>query len=85
METSDTSKVVSPSDKVVDQCVRVLQRGGIIAVPTDTIYGFAVSALNSEAIEKLYQLKGRDKMKPIAICVGGPMDVDRWVWFDRDS
>ena len=72
------SKLVPPSDVVVDQCVRALQRGGVIAVPTDTIYGFAVSALNSEAIEKLYALKGREKTKPIAICVGGPSDVDRW-------
>ena len=76
-----SNKVVTPSDDVIERCVGILQRGGIIAVPTDTIYGFAVSAINGEAIEKLYALKGREKTKPIAICVGGPSDVDRWAWF----
>ncbi len=71
-------KVVAPSDQAIDKCVQVLQRGGIIAVPTDTIYGFAVSAINSEAIEKLYSLKGREKTKPIAVCVGGPNDVNKY-------
>ena len=74
------SKVVVPSEMVTDQCVRVLQRGGVIAVPTDTIYGIAASAINTEAIEKLYSIKVRDQMKPVAICVGKPTDVDKYVY-----
>ncbi len=77
-DTTAEHKVVAPSDQAIDKCVQVLQRGGIIAVPTDTIYGFAVSAINREAIEKLYSLKGREKTKPIAVCVGGPNDVNRY-------
>ena len=80
VQDKTSTSVVTPSDHTIDQCVEILQRGGVIAVPTDTIYGFAVSATNSEAIERLYSLKGRDKTKPIAVCVGGPSDVNRSKW-----
>ena len=76
-DTKET-KIVTPSEEAIDQCVSVLRKGGLIAVPTDTIYGIAASAINSEAIEKLYSVKGREKTKPIAICVGRPSDVDRY-------
>lgn len=71
-------KVIPASDvESIDKCVQILRNGGVIALPTDTIYGFAASALNSEAIERLYELKGRQSTKPIAICVGSADDVNR--------
>lgn len=47
--------------------VQQLKNGGIIAVATDTIYGFAVDAGNYDAVEKLYHLKKRDSKKAIAV------------------
>ena len=46
---------------------KALQEGKIIIIPTDTIYGLAVDGSNPEAVERLYNLKKRDKNKPIAI------------------
>ena len=46
---------------------KALQEGEIIIIPTDTIYGLAVDGSNPEAVERLYNLKKRDKNKPIAI------------------
>ncbi|XP_067633059.1 threonylcarbamoyl-AMP synthase [Eurosta solidaginis] len=43
--------------------------GEIIALPTDTVYGLACDANNEQAIQKLYNIKGRDYHKPVAICV----------------
>ena len=56
----------------------VLLKGHIIALPTDTIYGLAVSALNDSAIQKLYELKARDYSKPIAICVSDVEELSHW-------
>ncbi|NXH18544.1 YRDC protein, partial [Bucco capensis] len=50
-----------------------LQAGGLVAVPTDTVYGVACLAQNSGAVRSIYRLKGRLEGKPLAICLG---DVD---------
>jgi L-threonylcarbamoyladenylate synthase len=44
----------------------ILLNGGLIAVPTDTVYGLAVDARNPAAIRRLYLLKGREPKKPLA-------------------
>eukprot|EP00055_Hartaetosiga_balthica_P001950 m.2400 g.2400 ORF g.2400 m.2400 type:complete len:224 (-) comp1777_c0_seq1:208-879(-) len=54
---------------IVDDAVRILAQGGVVAVPTDTLYGVAALAQSKEGIEKLYAIKGRDEKKPIAVCV----------------
>ena len=53
----------------------VLRDGGIIAVPTDTIYGVASLAQNSSAVGRLYEVKGRRCSKPLAISVSSVDDV----------
>ncbi|XP_023174862.1 yrdC domain-containing protein, mitochondrial [Drosophila hydei] len=52
--------------KLAEQC---LQQGKVIALPTDTVYGLACDANNEQAIQRLYEIKGRDEHKPVAICV----------------
>lgn len=53
----------------IDIAKNCLDRGDVIALPTDTVYGLACSANNEKAIQKLYAIKGRDFHKPVAICV----------------
>ncbi|NXL82843.1 YRDC protein, partial [Leptocoma aspasia] len=48
--------------------------GGLVAVPTDTVYGVACLAQDSAAVRSIYRLKGRNGAKPLAICLG---DVER--------
>ena len=53
----------------VRQGAQCLIEGGVIAYPTDTIYGIGCDILNKKAIEKIYQLKQRNKNKPFSfIC-----------------
>lgn len=53
----------------VEEAARVLQAGGIVLYPTDTLYGFGVDIRNSEAVERLLLLKGRERKKPISVIV----------------
>jgi tRNA threonylcarbamoyl adenosine modification protein (Sua5/YciO/YrdC/YwlC family) len=54
---------------VIDQAVAVLQRGGVIAFPTDTGYALGCDLFNKKAIDKIYALKKRDAKKPLSfIC-----------------
>lgn len=48
---------------------RILKRGGIVAFPTDTVYGIGAIPFNEKAVGKLYRIKKRDKGKPIALLV----------------
>jgi len=53
--------------KIIQACVLALKSGKVIAYPTDTVYGLAVDASNTEAVKRLYQIKGRSFNKPIHI------------------
>lgn len=62
----------------VKLAAEALAAGKVIAVPTDTIYGLAVDATNSDAISLLYKIKNRDVKKPLAVCVADVADVSCW-------
>ncbi len=47
----------------------VLKKGGIVAYPTDTVYGLGVSVSDLDAIERLRELKGRERKKPVSVIV----------------
>lgn len=55
---------------VIKQAASIIKDGGLIAFPTDTVYGLAASAFNPDAIKKLFFVKGRDFKKAIAILIG---------------
>ncbi|CAH1799638.1 unnamed protein product [Owenia fusiformis] len=63
---------------IITKVAGSLERGGIISVPTDTIYGIAAMSQNSEAIEKIYDIKHRNTSNPIAICVADISDINKW-------
>lgn len=65
-------------EKSYVRAAEYLSNGQVIAVPTDTIYGLACSANCKDAIKKLYSIKGRDSLKPVAICVSDISDVRKW-------
>ena len=54
---------------VIQRAVEALSSGKIVAIPTETVYGLAASALQPEAVKRLWELKGRDSSKPFAIAV----------------
>ncbi|MDI6789175.1 MAG: L-threonylcarbamoyladenylate synthase [Thermodesulfobacteriota bacterium] len=60
---------VNPQPRLINRTVEVLRSGGIIAYPTDTVYGIGCDIFNKRAIEKIYQIKQRPRHKPFSfIC-----------------
>lgn len=74
----DMTNVFEISNESVNTAVKLLEKGEVIAVPTDTIYGLAVDSRNCDAIHQLYDIKGRHFEKPVAICVGNVKDISIW-------
>lgn len=66
------------SVEVARQAASALLSGHVIAVPTDTIYGLAALVQNTEAVNKLYDIKARDYAKPISICVAQTDQIHTW-------
>ena len=54
--------------------VTILDRGGLVAVPTETVYGLAADSLNGAAVKSIYTAKGRPENKPISVLLTG-MDM----------
>jgi tRNA threonylcarbamoyl adenosine modification protein (Sua5/YciO/YrdC/YwlC family) len=67
-----------PQPRHIARAVQVLERGGLLAYPTDTYYGLGCDLLSKKAIERLYQLKGRDKKKPLSILCPDLSDVAKY-------
>jgi L-threonylcarbamoyladenylate synthase len=61
--------------------VEVILRGGLVAVPTETVYGLAGNGLDAEAVAKIYEVKGRPAIKPLSLLVPD-MDVAKAVCSD---
>lgn len=74
-----TTKIMKTCEKsAVQLASELLKAGQVIALPTDTIYGLACSANDPEAIKRLYEIKGRNEEKPVAICVSDYADLNHW-------
>ena len=62
----------------LDQAVAVLRRGGVIGIPTDTVYGIAANALDEDAVDRVFTLKGREDTSPIPVLIGEVADLFRY-------
>lgn len=61
----------------IQTALKILQNGGIVAFPTDTVYGLGALAFNNNAIEKIYMAKDRPIEKAIPILIGELSDLDK--------
>ena len=68
----------NPQGRLITQVVEILKKGGIIAYPTDTYYGIGCDIMNKKAIEKIYQLKQRDKIKPFSFICSGLKNISHY-------
>ncbi|HOW28363.1 MAG TPA: L-threonylcarbamoyladenylate synthase [Elusimicrobiota bacterium] len=68
-------KTVSNRRGAVQESARILSEGGLVVVPTDTVYGIAAHAFRREAIERIYRLKDRHHRKPIPFLVQHPDQI----------
>jgi len=60
---------INPQERLIRRVAEHLKKGGIIVYPTDTFYGIGCDIMNKKAIERVYQIKQRQKNKPFSfIC-----------------
>jgi len=71
------------NDATLKKVVRIIDDGGVIAFPTETVYALAADASNFAAVEKIYAIKRRFNDKPLPILVGDIYQAKRIAEFDE--
>jgi len=66
----ETSVIKQSNQQSANFAQEVLQAGGVIAIPTDTVYGIACLVNKRESIQRLYTIKGRELIKAIPVLIG---------------
>jgi L-threonylcarbamoyladenylate synthase len=74
-DTSDSAPLQSSA--VIHEAVQTLRNGGLVAFPTETVYGLGADARNPEAIKKIFTMKGRPSNHPLIVHLAAPDKFDQ--------
>ena len=59
----------------IKKAADIIKKGGLVAVPTETVYGLAGNGLDERAVNNIYEVKGRPAIKPLSLMVPGPEKI----------
>ena len=65
-------------DHGTGSAAEIICAGGLVAVPTETVYGLAGNGMDEKAVEKIYEVKGRPAIKPLSLMVASPEEIGRY-------
>lgn len=74
-----------PEPRKVKRAVELIQRGSVIAYPTDTVYGLGCDLLNKQAIDALYQIKGMQRDKTLAFLCPDLSDIAKYAVVENQA
>lgn len=72
-------KVCKPTTENIKKAVTILQQGGLVAFPTETVYGLGADAKNSAAVERIFSAKGRPVDHPVIVHLANGDQLKNWV------
>ena len=73
----ETIVISAEHREAIPHALEILKRGGLVAFPTDTVYGVGALAFDGKAVESIYAAKDRPVEKAIPILIGEPEDLDK--------
>jgi len=85
VRTAPTTEILGPGEATVGEAARCLAAGGLVAFPTETVYGLGADATNPAAIARLYQAKGRPLFNPLISHVADLAQARRIGRFDAQA
>lgn len=69
---------VNPQMRLVRQAAKILDEGGVIIYPTDTVYGLGCDLYNKRGIERIYEIKKRSKKEPLSFICADLKDISEY-------
>ncbi|WP_322868091.1 L-threonylcarbamoyladenylate synthase [Aquicoccus sp. G2-2] len=77
------TKILSPDEPGLTAAAEILTGGGLVAFPTETVYGLGGAAMNGHAVARIYEAKGRPSFNPLIVhCADAAMARDFACWND---
>ena len=61
----------------IDQAAVILRSGGLVGIPTETVYGLGANGLDRAAVERIFQAKGRPQDNPLILHIPDPSWLER--------
>ncbi|PIW54383.1 MAG: threonylcarbamoyl-AMP synthase [Sphingomonadales bacterium CG12_big_fil_rev_8_21_14_0_65_65_10] len=77
MASKDATETVRADAAGIARAAEILREGGLVAVPTETVYGLAARADSAEAVARIYEAKGRPSFNPLIVHVSGRREAER--------
>ena len=71
--------VMTEFEKDIEHCLVILNQGGTILYPTDTVWGIGCDATNNEAVQKVYKIKERPSRKSMIVLLADEKDIIQYV------
>lgn len=68
-----------PEKRIIEETVRIIKKGGIVAFPTETVYGLGTSIFNKKGIAKIYRIRKRPLSKALLILIARKKDLKKYV------
>ena len=69
------TKILGTTENEIRQAAAVIRQGGLVAFPTETVYGLGADALNAQAVAKVYKAKGRPSDNPMIVHIARPEQI----------
>ena len=70
--------IAQATDATLARAAKILKSGGLVAFPTETVYGLGADARNDEALKKLFAAKGRPADHPVIVHLAGAEELETW-------
>lgn len=68
------------TDTAIKKAAKIIQNGGIVAFPTETVYGLGANALNKIAVSKIFEIKNRPSFDPLIVHIASIKDVSKYAY-----
>jgi L-threonylcarbamoyladenylate synthase len=85
METGAASRLRRADDDAIADAARVLRDGGLVAFPTETVYGLGADAANGRAVARIFAAKGRPRFNPLIVHVRDAGEAARYAEFNATA
>lgn len=69
------TRILSTTENDIAEAAEIIQQGGLVAFPTETVYGLGADALNADAVAKVYEAKGRPSDNPMIVHIARASDI----------
>ena len=70
--------LLTTSEEDINLAASFIKEGGVVGMPTETVYGLAANAMDTEAVKKIFEAKGRPSDNPLIVHIAEFEDIEKF-------